>query len=103
MSKRDDKTTSRNVSRRRFLQTTAIAGVAMSAPSIWTSRKAGAAQAAIPTVKDPRFSVPVIDPTKIDKFIDLLPVPGGTSWPIINAGSQTIRLVERSVEIYHQP
>src|SRR4029450_8229462 len=33
------------------------------------------------------------------KFIDPLPVPGGISWPIINAGSQTIRLVERSVQI----
>jgi spore coat protein A, manganese oxidase len=100
MSKSDDKTTSRNVSRRRFLQTTAIAGAAMSAPWIWTSRKAGAAQpGVIPTVKDPRFSVPVIDPSDIGKFIDPLPVPGGTSWPIINAGSETIRLVETSVQI----
>ena len=100
MSKSDDKTTGRNVSRRRFLQTAAIAGAAMSAPSIWTSRKAGAAQpGVIPTVKDPRFSVPVIEPRQIDKFIDPLPVPGGTNWPIIVAGSQTIRLVERSVQI----
>jgi spore coat protein A len=100
MSKSDDKTTSRNVSRRRFLQTTAIAGAAMSAPSILISRKAGAAPGAPPTVQDPRFSLPVIDPAKIDKFIDPIPVPGGTSWPIINAGSQTIRLVEeKNVQI----
>lgn len=97
MSKSDDKTTSRNVSRRRFLQTAAIAGAAMSAPSILTSRKASAAPPL--TVNDPRFSVPVIDPRRIDQFIDPLPVPGGTSWPIIGAGSQTIRLVERSVQI----
>ena len=73
MSENDGKKPRRNITRRKFLQTTAIAGAAMSAPWIWTSRKAGAAQpGVIPTVKDPRFSVPVIDPRKIDKFIDAL-------------------------------
>jgi spore coat protein A, manganese oxidase len=101
MSKSDDKTTSRKVSRRKFLQTTAIAGAVVAAPSIWTSRKAGAAQAPIPTVNDPRFSVPVIDPANIGKFIDPLPVPDlvGTNWPVIGAGSETIRLVETNVQI----
>jgi spore coat protein A len=87
-----------HITRRTLIQTTAIVGAAMSAPWIWTSRTAGAAAVAIPTVKDPRFSVPVIDPRKIDQFIDPLPVPG-TTWPVIGAGSQAIRLVERSVQI----
>jgi spore coat protein A len=65
---------------------------------MWTSTKARAAPAIIPTVKDPRFSVPVIDPTKIDKFIDPLPVPG-TDWPVIGAGSQTMRVVPVTTQI----
>jgi spore coat protein A len=91
----------RKFSRRKFLETTAIAGAAMAAPWM-TSRQAGAAPpGVIPTTKDPRFSVPVIDPKDIDKFVDPLPVPDlvGTNWPVIPAGSQTIRLVERSVQI----
>jgi spore coat protein A len=90
------------LTRRRLLKTGAVAGAAVSAPWMWTSTKARAAPAIIPTVKDPRFSVPVIDPTKIDKFIDPLPVPvplGGTDWPLITAGSETIRLVPVTTRI----
>ena len=65
------------LTRRRLLKAGTAAGAAVSAPWMWTSTNARAALALIPTAKDPRFSVPVIDPTKIDKFIDPLPVPGG--------------------------
>lgn len=95
-----------NINRRTFIQTTTIAGAAMSVPWIWTSRQVGAAApGAIPTVKDPRFSVPVIDPRQIDKFVDSVPVPSNSQplWPIITAGSQVIRLVERSVQILPSP
>jgi hypothetical protein len=96
MSKNDDKTSGRNLSRRRFLQTAAIAGAAMSAPSILISRKANAAPPL--TMKDPRFSAPVIDPKSIDKFVDPLPAPG-PDWPVIGAGDETIRLLQRNVQI----
>jgi spore coat protein A len=96
MSKNDDKTSGRNLSRRRFLQTAAIAGAAMSAPSILTSRKASAAPPL--TVKDPRFSVPVIDPRSIPQFVDALPVPGA-NWPVIGAGSEIMKIVQRNVQI----
>jgi spore coat protein A, manganese oxidase len=92
-----------NVTRREFAQTIAIAGAAMSMPSIWTSRKADAAPL-VPTVKDPRFSVPVIDPGKIDKFRDPLPVPGGT-WPILDLTTNTttgLRIVQIEVPILPQ-
>jgi spore coat protein A len=98
MSENDRKTPRRNFTRRTFIQTTAIAGAAVSVPGIWTSRKARAAAGAIPMVKDPRFSVPVIDPGKIDKFVDALPVPG-TNWPVIAAGSQDIKVVPEIVQI----
>jgi hypothetical protein len=49
-------------------------------------------------MKDPRFSVPVIDPRMIDKFIDPLPVPG-TTWPVINAGSETMKIVPVMTQI----
>ncbi|HSE68099.1 MAG TPA: twin-arginine translocation signal domain-containing protein, partial [Gemmatimonadales bacterium] len=95
-----DKRNSGGTSRRKFLQAAAIAGAAAWAPGIWTGRKAGAAPPALPTMKDPRFSVPVIDPRKINKFVDPLPVPGGSAWPVVvPAGSETIRLVERTVQI----
>src|SRR5262245_15082195 len=99
MSKSDDKTTSRNVSRRKFLQTTAIAGAIAAAPTILTRRKARAAQAGVPTAKDPRFCGLVVDPKAIAQFVTPLPVPGTGGWPIINAGSQDIRLVPRTVTI----
>ena len=86
------------LTRRQLLKTGAAAGAAISAPSIWTGSKARAAPAVIPTVKDPRFSVPVVDPTKIDQFIDPLPVPG-SNWPVITAGSETITLVPRNIQI----
>ena len=86
------------LTRRRLLKAGAAAGAAVSAPWMWTSTNARAALALIPTAKDPRFSVPVIDPTKIDKFIDPLPVPGG-NWPIITAGSQTMRVVPVTTQI----
>jgi spore coat protein A len=99
-SMKDETESKPGLSRRKFLRTSAIAGAAISAPWIWTSRKAGAAPpGGIPTVTDPRFSMPVIDPRDIDKFIDPLPVPGTGGWPIIGAGSETIKLVERSVQI----
>jgi TAT (twin-arginine translocation) pathway signal sequence len=90
------------LTRRRLLKTGAAAGAAVSTPWIWTSTKARAAPAVIPTVKDPRFSVPVIDPTKIDKFVDPLPVPaplGGTDWPVIGAGSEVMRVVPVTTHI----
>jgi hypothetical protein len=84
--------------RRELLKTAgAAAGAAMSAPWIWPSRKAGAAPL-IPTMKDPRFSVPLIDPRMIDKFIDALPVPG-PDWPLITAGSETMRVVPVTTQI----
>jgi spore coat protein A len=85
--------------RRQLLKTGAVAGAALSAPRILTIGKAGAAPpGVIPTAKDPRFSVPVIDPGKIDKFIDALPVPG-PNWPVITAGSETIKLVPVTTQI----
>jgi hypothetical protein len=66
------------LSRRKFLQTSAIAGAALSAPWIWTSRKAGAAPpGVIPTVKDPRFSMPVIDPRDIGPSLTQALRPSG--------------------------
>ena len=56
------------------MTTTAI-GVGLAAPWVISTRKAAAAPL-VPTTKDPRFSVPVIDAKRIDKFVDPLPVPG---------------------------
>jgi spore coat protein A len=89
--------------RREFTRSTVIAGAAMSMPWIWTSRKADAAPL-VPTAKDPRFSVPVIDPRKIDKFRDPLPVPGG-NWPIVDLTTNTstgLRIVQIEVPILPQ-
>jgi spore coat protein A, manganese oxidase len=85
------------LTRRRLLKTGAAIGLAVSGPWIWTGRKAGAAPL-IPTMKDPRFSVPVIDPRMIDKFIDPLPVPG-SNWPVITAGSEAMRVVPVTTQI----
>lgn len=81
--------------------TTAALGVSVAAPWVISTRK-GLAAPLVPTTKDPRFSVPVIDAKKIDKFVDQLPVPGGPAWPIVDltgSSSTTLRLVERRVRI----
>lgn len=83
-------------SRRTFLITTTALGVSLAAPWVISTRKAAAAPPL--TTKDPRFSVPVIDPRRIAKFIDPLPVPG-PSWPIVAAGTQDVRLVQQNVQI----
>ena len=93
----DDGNSAAGQSRRTFLITTTALGVSLAAPWVISTRKAAAAPPL--TTKDPRFSVPVIDPRRIAKFIDPLPVPGGTAWPIISAGSEIVRLVERRVRI----
>lgn len=53
---------------------------------------------ALPTAKDPRFSARVIDPRKIPKFVDVLPVPGA-DWPVLEAGSEILRVVPQTVQI----
>ena len=93
----DDSDRNRGASRRDFIKTTTAISIGLAAPWVISTRKA-AGQAVVPTTKDPRFSVPVIDPKMIDKFVDPLPVPG-TSWPILPAGSETLRLIERTVQI----
>ena len=74
----DDSDRNRGASRRDFIKTTTAIGIGLAAPWVISTRKA-AGQPLVPTTKDPRFSVPVIDAKKIDKFIDPLPVPGGTA------------------------
>lgn len=100
MNKIDEKKSCKNFTRRKFMQITAITSAAMSVPWAWTSSKEAmaAAPGVIPTVKDPRFSVPVIDPVKIGKFVDPLPIPGA-DWPLLDIGTQSIRLIEKRVQI----
>ena len=86
--------------RRNLLELGAAVGIGLAAPWVWTSRKAAAQ--AVPTVVDPRFSAPVIDPLAVPKFSSPLPTPG-PNWPVLNltaAGSQqTIYLTQRNARI----
>jgi spore coat protein A len=86
------------LTRRDFVIASAGLGAGIIAHEVWGSSKAIAQLPPNLTVKDPRFSVPVLDARKIDKFIDPLPIPGA-NWPIITAGSETIRLVPTTVQI----
>jgi hypothetical protein len=105
MSDNEYKTIPGHITRREAIQTTVIAGAAMSTAGLWTGYKSLAAPAA--TILDPRFSQPVLNPTQIAKFVDSLPVPGST-WPVIdltppNSNTTTIFIKPLSVQILPSP
>jgi spore coat protein A, manganese oxidase len=93
----DDKRS--RITRRQALQTTAWLAVAASTTGAVLTRKSWAG--VIPTVTDPRFTTPVIDPAGIPKFQDALPVPGA-AWPQFNAGSQAMRVVQTQAQVLPQ-
>src|SRR5262245_55412192 len=100
MSDNEKKIFPEEITRRKVIQTTVIAGAAMSTAGLWAGHKASAAPPG-PTVVDPRFSQPVLDPGQIAKFVDPLPVPG-SNWPIIDVRSgptTPISLTQLSVQI----
>jgi spore coat protein A len=60
------------LTRRRFLQTSAIGGAGLAAPWVWTSRKALAQP--LPTIIDPLYTAPVVDPAAVLQFSKPMPV-----------------------------
>ena len=85
------------MTRRNFLVASAAVGVGIALPIVGDKRQATAQLPPNLTVKDPRFSLPVIDPTKISKFVDPLPAP-----PILDitgGKTATLRIIETNVQI----
>ena len=86
----------RGASRRDFIKTTTAIGIGLAAPWVISTRKAAGAVA---TVIDPRFTQPVIDPLAIPQFVDALPVPGGTAWPVLTGTSINLNVQQVSTQI----
>jgi len=97
VSDNEDKSFSGRITRRKAIQATVIAGAAMSTAGLWFGRTSSAAPPPKDTVLDPRFSAAVLNPVKIAKFVDPLPVPG-PDWPIID-----VRLAGTTTTIFLKP
>jgi hypothetical protein len=85
------------VSRRRFVLGSAATALGLSVAG--TFGRGPAHAQSLPTVVDPRFTAPVIDPLAIPKFVAPLPQPGVNGWEIIASPSPNLKVVETEVEI----
>jgi spore coat protein A len=86
-------------SRRGFLKASTVIGFCASAGPTLLVRETSAK--AVPTIADPRFMAPVIDPAAIPQFQDDLPVPG-VDWEVIDrtaGGRVSLRARKVSVQV----
>jgi spore coat protein A len=98
-----NETRSSGSSRREFIKTISVGGVALAASSIVRSA-APVAQAA-PVVSDPRFTAPVLDPAAVPKFVDPVPVPGATvngTWPVLTGPAHVVAVEIVGVQVLPQ-
>lgn len=86
------------LSRRQVLLGSAATALGLAAAGAWHTRAVGA-KAPPPTIVDPRFTAPVVNPLAIPQYVTPLPLPGQNGWEVITSASPGLKVVETAVEI----